>query len=143
MERDPPAREQAGSQQIVLFDGVCNFCNGVVTFILARDKHRRFKFAPLQSRAAAEILQRFQIPSDSRDSVVLVDRGRCYTRSTAVLHIFRQLRGLWPLLYVFVLIPRALRDSLYDAFIKRRYRWFGKQDTCVVPSPEIRDRFIA
>jgi predicted DCC family thiol-disulfide oxidoreductase YuxK len=115
---------------LVLFDGVCNLCNGVVRFIIARDPAGRFRFAPLTLEA-----------SQPAESLVLVEAGKTYTRSAAVLRIARGLRFPWPLLAAFLLAPRPLRDLLYDFVARRRYRWFGKRDTCMAPTPDIRARF--
>ena len=127
---------------VVLFDGVCRFCNGTVSFILARDAKQRFRFAPLQSPTGREILRGFGLPTDRLDTMVLVEDGRCYTKSTALLRVLRRLSGFWPWLYVLILLPRAVRDFSYDRFARRRYRWFGKLEQCLVPSPEIRSRFL-
>jgi predicted DCC family thiol-disulfide oxidoreductase YuxK len=115
-------------ERVVLFDGVCNLCNGLVQFIIRRDPHARFRFAPMTSFAA--------------DTIVLVEDGRRYERSAAVLRIARQLRAPWPLLFAFIVVPRPLRDWAYDAMARRRYRWFGRRETCMVPTPELRARFV-
>lgn len=128
---------------IVLFDGVCNFCNGTVQFVLRRDPRGNFYFAALQSEAGREILDRFDMPPDKLDSIILIEGRRVYTKSAAALRIARGLRAPWPLLGVFLAVPRALRDACYDAFARRRYRWFGKRDSCMVPTPEMRARFLS
>jgi predicted DCC family thiol-disulfide oxidoreductase YuxK len=115
-------------ERVVLFDGVCNLCNGLVQFIIRRDPHARFQFAAMTSFAA--------------DTIVLVEDGRRYERSAAVLRIARQLRAPWPLLFAFIVVPRPLRDWAYDAVARRRYRWFGRRETCMVPTPELRARFV-
>lgn len=126
---------------IVLFDGVCNLCNWAVQFIMDRDREGAFKFASLQSRTAQRLL------SDARelegiDSVVLVEGGRCYVESSAALRIARRLWGPWKVLYVFIVLPRFLRDAGYRFIAKRRYQWFGKRDQCRVPTPEERGRLL-
>ena len=115
-------------ERVVLFDGVCNLCNGLVQFIIRRDPHARFQFAAMTSFAA--------------DTIVLVEDGRRYERSAAVLRIARQLRAPWPLLFAFIVVSRPLRDWAYDAVARRRYRWFGRRETCMVPTPELRARFV-
>ena len=123
---------------IVLFDGVCNLCNGAVQFILARDPGGRFQFASLQSDAARRILSG-QVPAET---IVLAEPRRVYTKSTAALRIARGLRFPWPLLSVFLLIPRPLRDLVYHWVARNRYRWFGKRDACLLPKPEFKNRFV-
>ena len=130
------------SDVILLFDGVCNFCNGTVRFLLLRDQKKRFKFAPLQSRIAQRILEKHNLSPDALESIVLIDRDHCYTKSTAVLRIVKELSGLWTLLHALVVVPRFLRDLFYDAFAKRRYGWFGKSDVCFIPTTEERERFL-
>ena len=124
---------------IVLFDGVCNLCTGSVRFVIARDSRRQFRFASLQSSVAERLLGR----RDTLESVVLVEDGRTYRKSTAALRIVRRLDGLWPLLSVLLVIPRPLRDAVYDWIGARRYRWFGRTDACWTPQPELADRFLA
>lgn len=129
-------------QVVVLFDGVCNFCDSSVQFIIKRDFKNYFKFAPLQSEFAANLFKEQGIDPTSFDSVVLWENGELYTKSTAALRIGRQLGVLWSLLYVFIIIPRFIRDAVYDLIARNRYKWFGKKDQCMIPSPEVRDKFI-
>ena len=123
---------------IVLFDGVCNLCNGAVRFILARDPRARFRFASLQSEAARRLLG----GDPPAETIVLIEAGKTHTRSTAALRIARLLRFPWPLWYGWIVVPRPLRDGVYDWVARHRYRWFGRRDTCMVPTPELRDRFL-
>ncbi len=127
---------------VVLFDGVCNLCNGSVRFVIERDPHKHFQFAPLQSETATTLIGGTADPLAMPDSIVLVDDGRLYVRSTAALRIARRLRFPWPILWVFMAVPRPLRDRVYDVIARHRYGWFGKRDTCMVPTKEIRDRFL-
>ena len=127
---------------VVLFDGVCNFCDRSVSFIIEHDTGPHFRFAALQSEAARPLLERCGFRPGLLDNIVLVEDGVCYKRSTAALRILRRLSGLWPLLYALILVPRPIRDAGYDWFARRRYGWFGKRDECRVPSPELRDRFL-
>ncbi len=126
----------------MLFDGVCNLCNGFVVFIIARDPSGRFRFAPLDSEAARLLLRECGIECALPDSVALIERGTVYTRSSAALRIAKRLRFPWPLLYALICVPRPLRDSVYDLIAHHRYGWFGKRDTCMVPTPELRSRFL-
>jgi predicted DCC family thiol-disulfide oxidoreductase YuxK len=123
---------------VILFDGVCNLCNGLVRFIVARDPAGHFHFASLQSDAARRLLNR----QPTVDTIVLIEEGKSYTKSAAALRIARGMRFPWLLLYAFVVIPRPLRDLIYDWVASHRYRWFGRQETCLLPSPELRNRFL-
>jgi predicted DCC family thiol-disulfide oxidoreductase YuxK len=127
---------------IVLFDGVCKFCNASVNFILDRDRAGRVRFATLQSAAGQAYLQRFGLPTDRFGSLVLVEGGRCWQRSTAALRIARHLDGLWPAAAFLLAVPPFLRDAAYDLLARNRYRWFGQLDNCRVPTPEVRQRFL-
>lgn len=130
------------SDPVVLFDGVCNLCNESVQFVIAHEAAGRFKFASLQSPAAARLLAGLPRTVSSVDSVMLVEDGRVYQRSTAAIRIARHLRFPWRLASVFVVIPRVIRDWAYDVVARNRYRWFGKQDVCMVPTPDLRARFL-
>jgi len=127
---------------ILLFDGVCNLCNSSVQFILKRDKQQAFRFASLQSEEGQKVLEQFEDTPEDLSSVVLVEDGKLYARSTAALRATRWLSGAWPLLYGFIVLPRPLRDAVYDWIARNRYRWFGKKDQCMIPSPELKSRFL-
>jgi predicted DCC family thiol-disulfide oxidoreductase YuxK len=127
---------------VVLFDGVCNFCNGAVNFVINRDRDGFFKFAALQSEAGEELLNKYGIDKVETDSVVLIEDDRAYLHSSAALRIVRKLPGLWPILYAFIIVPKSIRDWVYRLFAKHRYRLFGRQDQCMIPTPEIRARFL-
>ncbi len=135
---DPPNAPRS----VVLFDGVCNLCAGVVRFVARRDPHARFRFASLQSDAAQALLAGADAPSPLPDSIVLVDAGRAFVESDAALRIARGLRFPWPLLAAFLVLPRFVRDPLYRFVARRRYRWFGRKDACMVPTPDLRARFV-
>lgn len=126
----------------VLFDGVCNLCNSTVQFIIRNDRRGRFRFAALQSEAGRELLQQYQLPEKALNTVVLIAGGRAFTRSTAALEIARRLDSAWPICYAAVVLPPFLRDSVYDFIARNRYRWFGKQEACMMPSPELKQRFL-
>lgn len=128
---------------IVLFDGVCNFCNGSVNFIIERDAKNYFKFAPLQSEIGRQYLEKFGIDKAETDSVILIENEKAYTHSTAALKIAGRLPGLWSWFYGFIIVPKPIRDFFYKLFAKNRYRLFGKQDACMMPTPEIRQRFLS
>ena len=127
---------------LVLFDGICNFCNASVDFIIKRDPQRRFRFASLQSVLGDQILARRGMTGGVYDSLVLLEDDRVFTHSTAALRIVRQLRFPWPLLYVLIVVPRFLRDAVYSWFARHRYAWFGQMEACAFPNPDLRSRFI-
>lgn len=127
---------------IVLFDGVCNFCNDSVQFVIKRDKKAYFKFAALQSEIGKSLLEKHGLPLDSMDTIVLIENEKAYTYSTAPLRIVRKLSFAWPLLYIFILIPSFIRNPIYKFIGRNRYRWFGKKEHCMMPTPEIKSRFL-
>lgn len=133
-----------GEAPIVLFDGVCNLCNASVTFIIDHDPGAIFRFAALQSDAGRELLRSQGIPAHrgDPDSIVLVEDGKVFGESTAALRIARRLSGPIRLLAVCLLLPRALRDPIYRFVARHRYRWFGRTESCRVPTPALRSRFL-
>ena len=126
---------------IVLFDGVCNFCNGSVNFIIRHDRNHDFKFAALQSDVGQELRRKHGI-GDEVDSIVLIDRDRAYLHSSAALKIAKRLGGIFALAYALVIVPPFIRDHLYKLFAKYRYRLFGRQDVCMMPTPDLKERFL-
>lgn len=129
-------------KSVVLFDGVCNLCNHSVQFIIRRDKKGRFLFAALQSDFGKKHLEGQGIPTENLETIVLVKGEKVYQRSDAILEIVRQLSGLWPMLYVFKLVPKIIRDWVYDFVARHRYQWFGRKDQCMIPTPELKMRFL-
>jgi predicted DCC family thiol-disulfide oxidoreductase YuxK len=127
---------------IVLFDGGCNLCTWSVQFVLRRDRRAYFRFAALQSPVGQRLLRQYGVRVPADESVVLIEGGRVYTHSGAALRITRRLGGLWPLLGVLAVVPRALRDRLYLWIAAHRYRWFGRRDACWIASPQARERFL-
>jgi predicted DCC family thiol-disulfide oxidoreductase YuxK len=136
-----PTGMAAEPRRIVLFDGVCNFCNASVNFIIDRDPDAKFKFASLQSSLGKKLRSRHAI-SDALDALVLIEDGTAYTASTAALRIARQLTQPWPLAYSLIAIPRPMRDWAYRQFSSRRYRLFGRSESCRVPTPDLRSRYL-
>ncbi|HJF30294.1 MAG TPA: thiol-disulfide oxidoreductase DCC family protein [Sporosarcina psychrophila] len=129
-------------KRIILFDGECNFCDSSVQFIIKRDPSAHFLFTSLQSEKGMELTKQYAIPSEV-DSLVLIENGKAFTKSSAALRIAKKLDGLWHLLFLFILVPRKIRDAVYDYIAKNRYKWFGKKDdACMLPSPDQRKRFI-
>jgi predicted DCC family thiol-disulfide oxidoreductase YuxK len=127
---------------IVLFDGVCNLCNSAVAFVIRNDPKRRFRFAALQSPVGQALLERYGLPTETLNSFVLIEGEHVFTKSTAALRSARRLGYLWPLAFVFILVPRPLRDFCYDLVAKNRYRMFGKRESCMMPTPDLNARFL-
>lgn len=128
---------------IVLFDGVCNFCNGTVNFIIRRDRKDNFRFATLQSETGQKLLRQYDLNAPGIDSVVLIENGKAFTHSTAALKIARQLGGAWQFFSIFQFVPRPARDFFYRLFARNRYHLFGKREFCMMPTPEIKARFLS
>ena len=129
-------------KRIILFDGDCNFCDASVQFIIKRDPTAHFLFTSLQSKKGLELTKKYAISEDV-DSLVLIENGKAFTRSSAALRIAKKLDGLWHLFFLLILVPRKIRDGVYNYVAKNRYKWFGKkEDACMLPSPEQRKRFI-
>jgi predicted DCC family thiol-disulfide oxidoreductase YuxK len=130
-------------RKVILFDGVCNLCNSSVNFVIDRDKKNVFSFASLQSEAARELMKETGMPYTDMESVVLVDGKQTYFKSDAVIRICQILGGAWKVFSIFKVLPRSLRDLLYDLVAKNRYAIFGKRDTCRVPTPELQGKFLS
>ena len=142
----------------MLFDGVCNFCDSSVNFIIEHDPDEYFKFAPLQSEEGRRLANEYGFESATAtddaappaeaedlipiDSVILIEEGKAYTHSTAALRITRRLGFPWSLFYAFIVVPKGLRDYFYKLFARYRYRFFGRKDQCMLPSPDVRARFL-
>ena len=131
------------NQHIVLFDGVCNLCNSTVVFIIKRDKKYKFKFAPLQSETGKKIATQFQLPAGNFDSLVYIKESKLLLKSDAVPHILKEIGYPWKILFAFILLPKFLRDAVYDFIAGNRYKFFGKRDSCMVPSAAIAQRFLS
>lgn len=129
-------------KRIVLFDGVCNLCNSSVQFIIRNDPQRIFRFASLQSGFGQSFLKKQNRPLDSFDSLILFDGDKIYYESTAALNIAKNLKGIWPLFYGFIIIPKPIRDFFYKWVSKNRYKFFGKREQCMVPDKGFLDLFI-
>lgn len=127
---------------ILLFDGICNLCNNLVQFIIKRDPQCKFKFASLQSESGQSLLRKLKLPTDDFNSFVVIKGDKYWLKSTARLHVLIALGGLWTLVYVLFIFPKLLRDFVYKMVAKTRYKIFGKRDHCMMPTPEIKQRFI-
>ncbi len=130
------------TKNIILFDGVCNLCNNAITFVIKRDRNDLFMYAPLQSITGERLTKQHNIDTSQVDSIILIRDNRVYVKSTAALKIAQKLSGLWPLLSVFLILPVFLRNWVYDYIAKNRYKWFGKKDACMIPTPELKAKFL-
>ena len=128
---------------VILFDGVCNFCNSTVNFVIKRDKKTTICFAPMQTVAGQALLKQYNLPADDMLSFVFIDKGKAYTRSTAALKVCRYLRRLWPLCYGFIIVPKFIRDGIYNWIARNRYKWFGVREQCMIPTPDLKARFLS
>lgn len=127
---------------LILFDGVCNLCNGSVQFVIKHDKESKFLFASLQSDKGQEILKHLGLKTDNFDSFILLDKGKIYTKSSGVLKEAAILGGWFKIFTIFYLVPTFIRDLFYSFVAKNRYRFFGKKDACMIPTPELKARFL-
>lgn len=127
---------------VILFDGICNYCNGVINFIIRQDKKKVFLFATLQSNFGQKILKENNLPVDVFETFLLLDKDKLYKKSTAGLRLYNKLPWYWKWTQLFWIFPRFIRDAVYSLVAKNRYKWFGKKETCMVPTPELRDRFL-
>jgi predicted DCC family thiol-disulfide oxidoreductase YuxK len=127
---------------VILFDGVCNFCNAGINFIIKQDKKKVFRFAALQSEAGQQLLRNHQLPTEGFESFVLLENGKAYQKSAAGLRVYGKLPWYWKWTQLAWIAPKFIRDAVYDFIARNRYKWFGKKDACMVPSPEIRSRFL-
>jgi len=129
-------------KSIILFDGVCNLCNGLVQFVLPRDRNKQFHFAALQSKTGTTLQKQFGFDPNDLNTFIIIQKDKVLTRSSAALFLLQNLGGLWSLMRVFWIIPRPLRDAVYNFISKNRYRWFGKQESCMLPQPQWMERFV-
>ncbi|HRE63679.1 MAG TPA: thiol-disulfide oxidoreductase DCC family protein [Ferruginibacter sp.] len=128
--------------RVILFDGVCNLCNGAVQYVIRHDPKANFNFASLQSNIGQQLLQSNGLSQQQFDSFVLIENNIAYTKSTAALRVAKKLKGPVKILYGFIIIPRFLRDWLYEFIAANRYRWFGKKESCMIPGPDLKQRFL-
>jgi predicted DCC family thiol-disulfide oxidoreductase YuxK len=128
--------------EVILFDGVCNLCNGAVNWVIKHDKQNRFKFASLQSDYGRQVINRFQLNSGYLNTIVLLDNDRVYLRAEAVLRILKHLEGIYSVAYIFNVLPSPILSFFYNIVAKYRYRWFGKKDSCMVPDVSVKQKFI-
>ena len=129
--------------KIILFDGVCNLCNSAIRFVIKRDKQNQYQFAPLQSETARALTRERQIDTEKIDSIILIEPGKAYyVKAEAALKIGRSFGGFWQLLSIFEWVPPVISNWVYDRIAKNRYRWFGRKDQCMIPTPELQEKFL-
>jgi predicted DCC family thiol-disulfide oxidoreductase YuxK len=128
--------------KILLFDGVCNLCNSAINFVIRNDKKDIFRFTALQEEPGKSLLKKYQIDPKNTDSIVLIENGKAFVKSTAALRVSKHLNGALPLLYGLIIIPVFIRNAVYDFIAKNRYKWYGKKDSCIIPTPELKSRFL-
>lgn len=136
------ALDESDDHPIVLFDGVCNLCNGLVQFVIPRDPEGKIRFATLQSDLGRKVRAKAGLSTDNLDTFVLVDDGMAYTKSDAAIRVAEHLGGIYRLLSLGRLVPRRLRDRIYDFVAENRYDWFGRKDQCLIPDEDVSDRFV-
>jgi predicted DCC family thiol-disulfide oxidoreductase YuxK len=129
-------------QSIILFDGVCNLCNSSINFVIKRDKKDEFRFTALQEEPGISLLKRHHINTKDTDSIILIENDTVYVKSSAALRVSRKLSGAWPLMYGFIIVPTFIRNGVYDYIAKNRYKWYGKKDSCMIPTPELKNKFL-
>ena len=128
--------------RVILFDGVCNFCNYWVNFVIKRDSKKKLRFTPLQGETAKQLLPQYKVNTSSLSSVIFVDKGKTYTQSSAAIRICKYLDGGWKLFYVLIILPKFFRDFFYNIIARNRYRWFGRKESCRVPTANEKERFL-
>jgi predicted DCC family thiol-disulfide oxidoreductase YuxK len=128
--------------KIILFDGVCNLCNDSVKVVIKHDKKDIFRFSAIQSAVGVQMASEYGIDISKTDSILLIDKDKIYAKSTAALKIARHLSGGYPLLYGFMIVPNFIRNWVYDIIAKNRYKWFGRKDSCMIPTPELKNKFL-
>lgn len=133
---------QSKEHKIILFDGVCNLCNGAINFVIQKDRKNIFKFATLQSEIGKSLLSKYNVDTTKIDSMILIDGDKCYIKSSAALRIAKRLSGGYPLLYSLIVLPKFIRNSVYEYVAKNRYKWFGKKESCMIPTPELKAKFL-
>lgn len=134
-------KEVLHMKKVILFDGECNFCNYSVQFIIKRDPTGHFSFASLQSKVGKKLMSTYQIPQNI-DSLLLIDHDKWFSKSSAVFRICKHLNGFWKLFFLLLVVPKPIRDFFYNIISNNRYKLWGKQDSCIFPTAEIKNRFL-
>lgn len=134
--------KQESNHKIILFDGICNLCNTAVNLVINIDKKDLFRFAALQSDIGQTLISKYNIDRSNTDSIILIENKKAYIKSTAALRIAKNLPGAYPLLYCFIIIPSFIRNWVYDYIAKNRYKWYGKKESCMIPTPKLQKKFL-
>ncbi len=130
-------------KKIIVFDGVCNLCNSSITQVIERDKNNQYVFASIQGETGKKLIKERDINTDLIDSIILIDPGVAYyTKSTAAIKVIKSFGGIYSLFGVFEYLPESIRDAVYDYIAKNRYKWYGKKNACMIPTPELKDKFL-
>jgi len=140
--KDPDFLFVESNHPIILFDGLCNFCNGAINFVLKQDKKGIFRFAPLQPEAGQKLLKQYNLSTKDFESFVLIDDGKVYKKSAASLRVMNKLPWYWKEVQILWIVPSFIRNAIYDFIAKNRYKWFGKKEQCMMPTSELRSRFL-
>lgn len=127
---------------IILFDGLCNLCNGAIQFVIKNDSKEKFLFSSLQGEVGQQILKKYHLPLQQLSSFVLLQDDKIYTKSSAAIKVAQQLNGIWKCFYIFNIVPLFIRDGVYNWIAKNRYKWFGKKESCLIPSKNLEQRFL-
>lgn len=135
-------KKSSPDYSIIIFDGVCNFCNSSVNFIISRDNKNAFKFAPMQSSTGQQMLATHNISSDNIDTFLLIKNGKAFIKSDAALSVAQELRKPWSYLTILRFIPKPIRDYFYSLIARNRYKWFGRREHCMIPTPELQNKFL-
>jgi len=130
------------TNKILLFDGVCNLCSGSVFFIIKRERNKLIRYAAVKSTQGKLLLKKYGIKDDYLGSLIFIDDGKAYFKSTGALRLCKYLKSLWPLLYALIVVPSFLRNSVYDFVAKNRYQWFGRKESCMFPIVELKSLFL-
>jgi predicted DCC family thiol-disulfide oxidoreductase YuxK len=128
---------------IILFDGVCNLCDNAVQFIIRHDPGEKFLFASLQGEFGQQLMKQYNLPSANFNSFILLQNNKVFNKSTGALKVAKQIKGAWKLLYIFIVVPKFIRDAVYTWIANNRYKWFGKKDDCMIPTPQLKTRFLS
>ena len=134
--------ELSKTNPILLFDGVCNLCNGAVQFVIKNDSKNTLRFTALQSEYGQQVLEHFNLPKEDLFSIILVENEKAYMRSSAALRMLKNMGGILSLMYFFIIIPNPIRDVVYNFIAKNRYKWFGEKESCMIPTPDLKSRFL-
>ena len=130
------------SKSIILFDGVCNLCNGYINFIIKRTSSDKIRFGTLQSKTGQELLEKNGLNPNALDTVVMIENGKLFTKSDVPLKIAKEMKGGWKIFSAFIILPKFIRDGIYSFIARNRYRWFGKKESCMIPTPELKKLFL-